>query len=232
MWKGLDLCRCAGGIFTWEGETFSQTAEQRHRNTDECFYICKKKKEKIVTVRETRHTAACFRTPWNTSAVSGCGFWTCLWHRKATASVLNLTGISFLKWAFTLHCSRTAASKAKQTGWANAVQNSHCIPSLCCLTHLLPAMSGAGSRTALWHKESLSIWVLCYISSLVPVCLTPVNHSFTNKWELLVQNIYGCLYTVPRRKTLQCITSTGTKVHINQTKHITAFLKVSTQTLE
>lgn len=50
------------------------------------------------------------------------------------------------------------------------------------------------------QAESLFIWALCYISPLVPMCLTPVNHPLTSKWESLVGNIYGCLYTMPRRK--------------------------------
>lgn len=45
-------------------------------------------------------------------------------------------------------------------------------------------MLGADSTTVLCHKQRLFMWVLCYISSLVPMYLTPANHSLTNKWEL------------------------------------------------
>lgn len=38
------------------------------------FTFMKRKREKMITVRETSHTAACFRTAGITSTVSGCGF--------------------------------------------------------------------------------------------------------------------------------------------------------------
>lgn len=87
--------------------------------------------------------------------------------------------------------------QGQETISANAIQNSHCVPALCSSTHLLPAMFGADSRTT---QESLFIQTLCCISLLLPICLISVNYSLTSKWESLIWNIYGCLYTMPRGK--------------------------------
>lgn len=67
-----------------------------------------KGKKSLLSERQTTQSA-CFGTSGNTRTVSACVFWICLWHRKVTARVLHLTGISFLKWGFTSHCSRAAA---------------------------------------------------------------------------------------------------------------------------
>ena len=65
-------------------------------------------------------------------------------------------------------CCHFLASKAKQTRSANAIQNFHCVPALCFSMHLLPAMFGADSRTALCGTSGESIYpgpVLYFTSS-------------------------------------------------------------------
>lgn len=93
------------------------------------------------------------------------------------------------------------ASKAKETRSANAIQSSYYIHALCsqhmCFQQCLVQTAELHSVV---QAESLFIWALCCISTVVPMCLTPVNHLLMSKWESFVWNIDYCLYTMPGRK--------------------------------